>query len=424
MTPTSVLRDRNFAWYFLGEAVSVIGDAVLPIALSFAVFQTTGSMTAVGVVFAAGLLPEAVLLFAGGVLGDRFDRRQLMIVCDLVRMIAQALGGVLLLTGQSSVAALIAVQVVCGTGMAFFRPAVTGLVRQVVPPAKTAEANALVSLSDNVAHTVGPALGAAAIVLVGPGLLLVLDAVISGISAAALAAIRVPTIPAAPEDQQTSFMDDLVRGWQEFRSRGWLVGSVLWLAGYHLLAAPALLVLGPAVATARLGGVLAWSTIVICSSLGAVAGSLLALRLKTRFALRTSLLPLSLLGLPLVLLATSDDTVLIAASTVPGSLGYALFTVYLTSGLQQHVPPEVLSRLSVYQWSSAIVLAPIGLAVIEPLSTVAGQDVVLVAIAVIMALATLMLLALKAVRSLELYSQAHSEDPRRTQPLIRAGEPT
>ena len=81
----------QFRLLFSGQAVSVIGDALFPVALAFAILdELHGTPAQLGLVLAAETLPLAVLILAAGVWADRVNRRNVMIVSDLGRGALQA----------------------------------------------------------------------------------------------------------------------------------------------------------------------------------------------------------------------------------------------------------------------------------------------------------------------------------------------
>src|ERR671916_2137974 len=85
------LEERNFRLLFAGQATSFVGDGMIPVAISFAVLELTGSVTDVGFAFAARLAPLACFLLIGGGVSDRLPRRAVMVAADLVRFASQAL---------------------------------------------------------------------------------------------------------------------------------------------------------------------------------------------------------------------------------------------------------------------------------------------------------------------------------------------
>jgi MFS family permease len=99
---TASVRERGpFRLLFWGQALSVIGDRITPIAIAFAVLGL-GSATDLGIVMAAGGIPFALFALAGGVWSDRIGRRRVMIASDLLRMVSQTVVAVLLLTASST----------------------------------------------------------------------------------------------------------------------------------------------------------------------------------------------------------------------------------------------------------------------------------------------------------------------------------
>ncbi len=81
----SVLRRREFRALLAGQTASGLGDWLGTLALIALVYDVTGSELAVGAMLVLRLAPSVIGAPVGGVLGDRFDRRSVMIWADLVR---------------------------------------------------------------------------------------------------------------------------------------------------------------------------------------------------------------------------------------------------------------------------------------------------------------------------------------------------
>ena len=116
----AVLRERDFALFFWGQAVSVLGDGIFPIALAFAVLELGGSPTELGLVLVAGILPQVLFVLVGGVWADRLPRRTIMIAADAVRALVQAVTAVLLLSGEARIWQLAVLYALHATASAFF----------------------------------------------------------------------------------------------------------------------------------------------------------------------------------------------------------------------------------------------------------------------------------------------------------------
>lgn len=395
-----LLRRRNFALYFAGQSLSLLGDAVTPVALAFAVLDVSGSPAALGAVLAAGMAPTVVLVLLGGVVADRVQRRRLMLVCDAVRSLAQGSLALLLLTGTARLWHIIVIQLVSGTGAAFFRPASTGLLPEIVDAGSLPRANGLLGLSTNVSYALGPAVAGTLVALVGSGWALLVDALTFTASTATLAAVRAGRGTQLTGAERPSMLADLAAGWNEFRSRTWLWAIVLWSTPVHLLVLPAMAVLGPVVALRGLGGAPAWATIAACSGIGAVIGGVLSLRIQPRRLLLTACVPLAAEGLPPLLLAGPAPVPAIAAAALLGGVGASMFNIYFLTAMQQQVPAESLSRVSSYDWLGGVALLPLGYALAGPVAALTSVRAVLVAAGVWMLTSTLLLLTVPSVRDL------------------------
>jgi MFS family permease len=128
--------------------VSVIGDALFPVALAFAVLdELNGTPGQLGLVLAAQTLPLAVLILAAGVWADRLNRRNVMIVSDLGRAAVQGVLATLLITDTARLWHVIALGALYGVFDAGLQPAAGGLVPQIVGGEQLQRANALLGLA-------------------------------------------------------------------------------------------------------------------------------------------------------------------------------------------------------------------------------------------------------------------------------------
>jgi MFS family permease len=145
--PLGALEEREFRLFFTGQLVSLLGDAVTPFALAWAVLDLTGSARDLGFVIAAKTAPLVIFLLVGGVFADRLPRRGVMLTADVARMAIQAATAALLLSHTARIWELIVLQAFAGAGTAFFNPASTGLTPMTVSAGRLQEANALRGMS-------------------------------------------------------------------------------------------------------------------------------------------------------------------------------------------------------------------------------------------------------------------------------------
>jgi predicted MFS family arabinose efflux permease len=391
------LRERQFRLLFIGQIVSLFGDAVTGVALAFAVLDLTGSATDLGYVFAAKTVPLVAFLLIGGVFADRLPRRAVMLVADVVRFGAQGGVALLVLTHTAHIWQIVVLQAVSGTATAFFNPASTGLTPLTVSPERLQQANALRGLSMASTGIIGSAVSGALVAGVGAGWALAIDAATFLVSAYYLAQLRLP--PHVKLAAQ-SFFGDLREGWHEFASRTW-VWVIVVSASIGNMMSSIFVVLGALVAKESLGGPGAWATILAALGVGSLVGGLVSLRVHVRRPLFFGSSLLGFLALPTVLLALRAPVLVIAVGALLAGGGNMIFNALWETALQQHVPPAALSRVSAYDWFGSLAFQPIGLVIAGPAAVAIGVSTTLwISAAGILAMA-LLAVATPSVRRLE-----------------------
>ena len=357
--PLGALQEREFRLFFTGQLVSLLGDAVTPFALAWAVLDLTGSARDLGFVIAAKTAPLVVFLLVGGVFADRLPRREVMLTADVVRMALQATTAGLLLSHSAQIWELIVLQACAGTATAFFNPASTGLTPMTVSAARLQEANALRGMSMASMQLVGPALAGILIVTVGPGYALAIDAASFGVSAFYLARLRLPPRVSLPAQ---SFARDLLDGWHEFVARTW-VWVIVVSSSLGNMMSSVWLVLAATWIKQGHGGAGAWTAILVASAAGALVGGATALRIKPRRPLLAASVLTLPNAVPIILLALQVPWETFVVAVLVTGFGNMLFNTLWETTLQQHIPPASLSRVSAYDWFGSLLCQPLGLAV-------------------------------------------------------------
>ena len=400
MMPRSlhVLREREYRLFFLGQAVSLLGDGMVNVALAFAVLDLTGSASALGLVLAARMLPLVGFLLAGGVMADRLPRRTVMVAADLVRVASQGAIAALLIAGVAQVWQLAALSAVTGSATAFFNPASTGLMPAVVSSGRLQQANALRGLAMAVGQIAGPAVAGVLVAGAGAGWALAVDAGTFAVSVAFLVRLHVPAMERLVV---RSPLADLREGWDTFRSLTWLWTFVAAATiGNFVSAASG--VLGPLVAKESLGGATAWALIVSALGVGSLAGGVLALHVRPRRPMLMATLPLYLFAAPLAMLALELPAVYIAAVSLLSGAGLMISNTVWETTLQRHVPAEALSRVSSYDWFGSLAFQPLGFAIWGPVAELNGVSATLWVAFAIQIVATTVLLLVPSIRRLTL----------------------
>jgi predicted MFS family arabinose efflux permease len=396
-TALGPLRERDFRLLFLGRTVSLFGTAFAPIALAFAVLDLGGSVTALGLVVASSSLPMVAFILVGGIWADRLPRHHVMVISDAIAGTAQAAIALLVLTGEAEIWHLVLLQVVRGTASAFFFPAAQGIVPQTVSARLLQEANALLRLSRNGTQIAGAAAGGILVATIGSGWSLAFDAATYFLGAALLISLRISRDATLPDRH---FVRELREGWDAFRSRSWLWGIVLQFAFVNAASVGVWSVLGPVVAEEELGGAAAWGLILAAEAVGFVFGGVVTLRYRPDRLLLVATLAIFPTAIPILLLAAPASVLVIAIAAFVAGLGVELFGVFWDVTMQQEIPAEQLSRLYSYDALGSFIVIPLGAAVAGPVAETFGVAETLVGSALLIVLATALVLLIDEVRDL------------------------
>src|SRR5437660_1389893 len=185
-----VRRKRSFRYLWLGQVVSQMGDWFDTIALYTIILNLTGSGRNVGLLMVARFVPSFVFGPLSGVIADRFSRRSIMIISDLLRAVV-VLGFLLVRRADQLwiIYVLTVLQLVFST---FFEPARTAAIPSIVSDRELVSANAISSVTWSAMLTMGAAIGGVVTGLFGTKAAFVLDSLSFVASAAFIATIRFP----------------------------------------------------------------------------------------------------------------------------------------------------------------------------------------------------------------------------------------
>lgn len=374
------LRNMNFSCLFAARTLSVLGNGFGRVALAFSVLGSKGSTPFdLSVVLACQAVPQLVFVLLGGVTADRVRRSRLMVTSELLAAAAWAMLTYLGHLGSIHLIPMAIAAAVAGTASALFAPAMTGLVRELVEPEGLQKANAMIRVGQKVALLAGLSAAGVVVSALGPTAALLLNAASFLVSAVLISRVRVPE--RAPRNSRLA--TDLRQGLQEFFARQWLWVVVAQFA-FVLAAVNATNgVLGPLVATQRLGGARAWSILATAQAVGTIGGAGLAAKIRPRRPILVAVLVTIVLGVPMLLLGTRTPLLIVAALMCLAGVATDIFSVLWSTTMQRHVPADTISRVSSIDLFGSLAFAPLGLLVAGPLAARFGTAPTLVGCAVL-----------------------------------------
>ncbi|GHO78462.1 MFS transporter [Ktedonobacter sp. SOSP1-85] len=358
------LSHRAFALLWSGQTISRLGDSFYTVALAWWGLEKTGSATTMGLVLIFANAPTLLLLLLGGVVVDRFSRLHMMLGSDFARAAIVGVAALLAAMQLLEVWHVLVISALFGVVDAFFYPAYTAIVPEVVPSEALPSANSLRSISARLAGIIGPLLAGLVIAQGGTALAFGFDALSFIVSAICLLSMPRKGALVRTMEAESSVLKDLREGIGTVLASPWLWVTIavaglsnLTLSGPLDAAMPLLVKLRFGANAQLYGFILAFEA----------TGSILAAiwlgcmkRLRHRGYLvylpwMVASLMLFVIGLPLVLVVMCLVMFILGAGTSTLNLVWA-------NSLQELVPDELLGRVSSIDALGSYSLLPIGYA--------------------------------------------------------------
>ena len=372
VSPASVLKIRNFRLLWIGEGISLLGDQFFLIALPWLVLSLTGKALAVGTVLATAGIPRALFMLLGGALTDRFTPRRLMINSNVVRMALTALLAGLVLTNLIQLWMLYVFALLFGLADAFFFPAQTSIVPQLVGKEQLQAGNAMIQGTATLSLFVGPVLagtliswldGGATHSASGVALAFALDSLSFLGSIGMLSMMK--NVNAPSESGESSVLQSIREGLVFVWNDSTLKIVFALVAGINLLVVGPVFVGVPVIARMRFAeGAAAFGLIMSVFGGGSLLGIVLAGILPRPAPRRLGtvlLMVMSVMGIGLAVIGIAATTLVAALASLAMGTANGYNNVLLITWLQRRIAPDMTGRMM-----SLFMFAGVGL---NPIST-------------------------------------------------------
>ncbi|AZH77838.1 MFS transporter [Microbacterium sp. Y-01] len=391
----AAMQDRNFRWFFLARAITMVTGSMSSIALAFAVLEIDNDARSLSLVLAAFTVSNIVFVLFGGVIADRLPRALIIQACYVVDILSIGTIAALLFTGTATVPLIAVLSVVNGASTAFVLPAMQGIIPQLTTPEHLQQANAMLSFVRSAVTIGGPIIAGILVATAGPAWAMVVQAAGWVIAIPVLALVKLP--PPAHGGGTTMF-HDLRVGWQEFWSRSWLWTIVLAFMVMNAIHVGAWGVVGPYIAKNddRLG-ISGWGWVVSAEGAGVLLMTLLLMWFPLRRPLRYGMIGMAAFAIPLTVLGVHPAVVLLAMAAFIAGAGAEVFSTGWNLAMMENIPGEKLSRVASYDMLGSFVVMPIGTLVYGWLITHADPATVLVTSGAVYAVIALVTLAVPSV---------------------------
>lgn len=398
--PWAPLAHRPFRRLAAGRLLVYFANAMAPVALAFAVLDTTGSTTDLGLVVGARSLANVALLLVGGVVADRVRRTLVLQGSALAASAVQAAITASVLLGTASIPLLMLLSVLNGALAALSLPASAALTPQTVPSELIRPANAVLRMGINLGAIAGASLAGVVAAVLGPGWGLAGNAVAFSGAAVCFLGVTVPGADrkAAPGERVRP-VRELREGWREFTARRWVWLVVLQFMVVNAVVAGGVQVLGPGIADGTFGRGL-WGAVLAAQMAGALVGGVLAARSRVRHALLLGVALTAMEAVPLVVLAEAPHALLLGVAMFASGLALEQFGVAWDVSLQENIPHDRLARVYAYDALGSFVALPLGEMTAGPLAHRLGTGTTLLAGAALVAAVTAAAVCSRQIRAL------------------------
>ena len=352
------LAHRDFRLLWTGQTSSRLGDSAYAVALPLQVLAIGGSPLQLGIVFSISNISRVALLLVGGSVVDRLPRRHVLIATDLAEGVIVAVIAVLGFTGRLQVEHLYLTAILFGAAGAFFTPALSAIIPELVPSEILISGNALRGFSRQAGVIVGPVLAGVLVALSGPPAAFAFDAATFGVSLVALLLIR--SRPPRATRENSTLLAEIREGWSYTFSVPWLWITIFGFALINAAVVGPILIGLPVLVVDELrANQSLYGLLLAAIGAGEVIGAIVTAQLRRGRSGTVMYLYVFVEGIAVALFASLAPIPVLLV--LAGVVGYCVmgFTVLWETALQQHVPRELLGRVTSIDYFGAILIGPI-----------------------------------------------------------------
>jgi MFS family permease len=265
---------RAFIFIWIGQFVSLLGTGMSRFALTIWAFQITGEATALALVGFFSFAPSLIVSPIAGALVDRWNRKLVMILSDLVAGLMTVVVFLLYVTGNLEIWHLYVTGFIAAIFEPFQWPAFSAAMSTMVPKEQYGRANGLVSLADSFSTIVAPVLAGALLVAIGLGGILAIDIVtfVFAIASILLVVIPQPARSAEGEASRGSLWQDSLYGFRYIWRRKSLFGIQLTFTISNFFGAMAMILIAPMILARTDNNSLMLGTVQSAMGIGGVVG--------------------------------------------------------------------------------------------------------------------------------------------------------
>ena len=347
-----------------------IGGGALPMAVAIVIIDTGGNATTLGLVMAARTFSFAAFVMVGGVWADRIKRKYVMMSADLTRAILVI--ALVVVSGDNSPRYWMAIILfLIGIGDAFGGPASGAIMTSILPEELLKQGNVFRGAVARMGGIIGPAIGVAAVALIGARLTFLVSAITCLTSFFLLSGVK-ESAHIAKEYYEPVWVE-IKEGIQTVREMPW-VGAMILMATFQLMVVIASEnVLLPIITKREFHTNTVMAMATTSFAIGGTLASILSLKIKTKTPGRFTLLTWSLFAFVPFALAFEHSKILIVIAYILAGISVGPWDAFWPSALQREVPKEKQGRVFALDHAGSVGMMPLGMALTGPAVSFFGE---------------------------------------------------
>jgi MFS family permease len=268
---------RPFTVIWFGQLVSMLGTGMTNFALSFWIFEQTGSATALTIAIFCFVAPSILLSPIAGALVDRFDRKTIMVLSDAAAGVVTIAWLLLVVFADLQLWQIYLGNIIAGAFNSLQWPAFSAAVSLMIPKAQFGRASGMLDFAGAASGILAPAFAGALLGAIGLGGIMAIDVATFLVAVGTILLIRIPEPERPPGDPAPlpSIWQDSLFGFRYIRAKPSLLGLQLVFALMNFLAAFGGAVMVPMILARTGNDERALATVQSISAVGGVVGGLL-----------------------------------------------------------------------------------------------------------------------------------------------------
>ena len=371
MSVRKVLKYPYLKRHYVGRFISNFGNGMSPVALAFGILHLkNGSPSLLGWVLASANIAMLLVAPFGGVIADKLGRVRMAGFADIWGSLGLLIQAFFFIKGEVPLWIMLLANINFGLMWGIFWPSMAGVIPSLVPERDLQKANAIGNFFNNTSLILGAAVAGFLVSQIGAGWVLLIDAFTFLISGLLLSSFASKVNDSG--DSGNSILGDLKEGWRVLLSYRWIMVGIAGFSFIVMAWAWGENVLGPLIALKHFNGAKSWSFVLTLESIGLVIGSIIGMKVKFKYPMRTLTLFTLSFAIYMYSMAKPQSLLVIALCAFLWGVVLDLWASVWPTALQRSVPREALSRISSFDAMGSLLFRPLGLAIAGPISAWIG----------------------------------------------------